>query len=207
MNLRPHIENLKRRFSETEALLSAPNVFDNPRRAQELSREHARLKDIVAAGEAFLKTSAELTANRELLAAEPAASEMAALLKEEVARLEVAEQWLHREVQVGLLPPEPTDSRNTIFEIRAGAGGQESALFAADLYRMYARYAEARGWKISEEKNKWYLEQLAKNGMTVAPPSAQLKTDFKKIGETITQEWLKTAGPDGKAIVDAFHKP
>jgi TRAP-type C4-dicarboxylate transport system substrate-binding protein len=69
-----------------------------------------------------------------------------------------------------------------------------------------AQEAEARGWKISEEKNKWYLEQLAKNGMTVAPPSAQLKADFRKIGETMTQEWLKTAGPDGKAIVDAFHK-
>jgi TRAP-type transport system periplasmic protein len=66
--------------------------------------------------------------------------------------------------------------------------------------------AEARGWKISEEKNKWYLEQLAKNGMSVAPPSPQLKADFRKIGETMTQEWLKTAGPDGKAIVDAYHK-
>ncbi|MGE5097331.1 MAG: TRAP transporter substrate-binding protein [Betaproteobacteria bacterium] len=70
-----------------------------------------------------------------------------------------------------------------------------------------AQEAEARGWKTSEEKNKWYLEQLAKNGMTVQPPSPQLKADFRKIGETMTQEWLKTAGPDGKAIVDAFHHP
>ncbi|HET9650885.1 MAG TPA: TRAP transporter substrate-binding protein, partial [Usitatibacter sp.] len=69
-----------------------------------------------------------------------------------------------------------------------------------------AQEAEARGWKTSEEKNKWYLEQLAKNGMSVQAPSAQLKADFKKIGETMTQEWLKTAGPDGKAIVDAFHR-
>jgi TRAP-type C4-dicarboxylate transport system substrate-binding protein len=66
--------------------------------------------------------------------------------------------------------------------------------------------AEARGWKTSEEKNKWYLEQMAKNGMSVAPPSAQLKTDFKKIGDTMTAEWLATAGADGKAIVDAYHK-
>ena len=66
--------------------------------------------------------------------------------------------------------------------------------------------AEARGWKTSEEKNKWYLEQLAKNGMTVAPPSPQLKSDFKKIGDTMTGEWLKTAGPDGTAIVDAYRK-
>ena len=132
MDLRPHIEDLQRRFAETEALLSDPTVFNNPRRAQELSREHARLKDIVASGDAFLKTTTELAANRELLAAEAAGSEMAVLLKEDVARLEAEEQLLQREVQVGLLPPEPTDSRNTIFEIRAGAGGQESALFAAD---------------------------------------------------------------------------
>jgi len=69
-----------------------------------------------------------------------------------------------------------------------------------------AEEAEARGWKVSEEKNKWYLEQLAKNGMNVAPPSAQLKADFRKIGETMTAEWLKTAGADGQAIVDAYRK-
>jgi len=66
--------------------------------------------------------------------------------------------------------------------------------------------AEARGWKTSEEKNKWYVEQLAKNGMNVAQPSPQLKADFRKIGETMTSEWLATAGPDGKAIVDAYRK-
>jgi len=69
-----------------------------------------------------------------------------------------------------------------------------------------AAEAEARGWKTSEEKNKWYLEQMAKNGMNVANPSAQLKSDFKKIGDTMTGEWLKTAGPDGQAIVDAYRK-
>ena len=66
--------------------------------------------------------------------------------------------------------------------------------------------AEARGWKTSEEKNKWYLEQLAKNGMNVAQPSARLKSDFRKIGDTMTAEWMKTAGADGQAIVDAYRK-
>jgi TRAP-type C4-dicarboxylate transport system substrate-binding protein len=69
-----------------------------------------------------------------------------------------------------------------------------------------AHDAEVRGWKASEEKNRWYLEQLAKNGMTVQPPSAQLKADFKKIGDTMTGEWMKSAGPDGQAIVDAYKK-
>ena len=66
--------------------------------------------------------------------------------------------------------------------------------------------AEARGWKTSEEKNGWYLEQLAKNGMNVAQPSAQLKADFKKIGDTMTSEWMNNAGADGKAVVDAYRK-
>jgi TRAP-type C4-dicarboxylate transport system substrate-binding protein len=69
-----------------------------------------------------------------------------------------------------------------------------------------AQEAEARGWKVSEEKNKWYQEQLAKNGMTVAPPPAQLQKDFVKIGDTLREEWLKTAGPDGKAVLDSYRK-
>jgi peptide chain release factor 1 len=73
---------------------------------------------------------------------------MALMAQEEIARLEKEEARLMREVQFGLFPPDPTDSRNTIIEIRAGAGGSESALFAADLYRMYTRYAEGQGWKI-----------------------------------------------------------
>ena len=69
-----------------------------------------------------------------------------------------------------------------------------------------AAAAEERGWKTSEEKAKWYLEQLAKNGMNVAPPSAQLKSDFKKIGDTMAGEWSKNAGGEGQAVIDAFRK-
>ncbi len=69
-----------------------------------------------------------------------------------------------------------------------------------------AAEAEARGWKTSEEKTKWYLEQLAKNGMTVAPPNAQFKGELKKIGDTMTADWIKSAGADGQAIVDAYRK-
>ena len=145
MDLRPHIEKFRSRFTELEALLSDPKAFDNPQRAQELSREYARLKELVATGEAYLKTLAELAGNRALL--ESGDAEFVAMAKEEIARLEIAKQKLGKQIQFGLVPPNPNDSRNTIVEIRAGAGGQESALFAADLYRMYSRYCEAHGWK------------------------------------------------------------
>ena len=148
MELRPHIEKFRKRFAEVEALLSDPKVFDNGQKAQELAREYARLKELVATGAAYLKTSVDLAENRELLKQEAPESELAQMAKEDVARLETAEKQLAQQIQFGLVPPDATDSRNTIIEIRAGAGGSESALFAADLYRMYCRYAEVRGWKV-----------------------------------------------------------
>ncbi len=147
MDLRPHIERFARRFAEVETALSDPKVFDHPQRAQELSREYARLKDLVGDGQSYLKASADLAENRALLKSEPSESELAGMAREEITRLEGEEQRLEQRVQIGILPPDPADSRNTIIEIRAGAGGQESALFAADLYRMYTRYAEGRRWK------------------------------------------------------------
>jgi len=148
MDLRPHIERFRRRLSEVEAALSDPKVFNNNQRAQELSREYSRLKELVATGDALLKCQADLADNQALLAAESPESELAQMAREEVTRLEGREKNLAFQVEVGVLPPDPADSRNTILEIRAGAGGQESALFAADLFRMYSKYSEAQGWKV-----------------------------------------------------------
>jgi peptide chain release factor 1 len=148
MDLRTHIEKFRQRYAELETALSDSKLFDNPQRAQELSREYARLKELITAGDSYKKVLADLEENRSLLKSELPDSEMAQMAKDEIARLEAEEKKLSQQIQFGLVPPNPTDSRNTIIEIRAGAGGSESALFAADLYRMYCRYAEARRWKI-----------------------------------------------------------
>jgi peptide chain release factor 1 len=148
MDLRPHIDSFSRRLGEVEAALSDPKIFAANQRFQELSKEYSRLKELVERGSAYLRTVADLAANRALLKSEPGDSEMAQMAREEIARLEAQEHRLTLEIQRGLLPPNPADSRNTIVELRAGAGGSESALFAADLYRMYSRYAESRGWKL-----------------------------------------------------------
>jgi len=148
MDLRPYIEKFARRLDEVEVLLGDPALFENKARAQELTREYARLKELVATGRAYLKALADLEENRALLSSESSGSELAQMAQEEIARLEAETARLGQLVQWGILPPDPADSRNTIVEIRAGAGGAESALFAADLYRMYSRYAEARGWKV-----------------------------------------------------------
>jgi TRAP-type C4-dicarboxylate transport system substrate-binding protein len=94
--------------------------------------------------------------------------------------------------------------KNVVFVNRKAFDALDKA--SQDAVRKAAADAEARGWKTSEEKAKWYLDQLKSNGMTVAAPSAQLKADFQKVGATMTEEWLRTAGPDGKAIVDAYKK-
>src|SRR6266513_890964 len=106
MDLRPQIEKFSRRFAEVEAALSDPKAFDNPQRAQELSREYARLKELVAAGAAYSKTLTDLDENRALLKGEPTESELGQMAKEEVARLEAEEQRLAKVIQFGLVPPD-----------------------------------------------------------------------------------------------------
>lgn len=148
MDLAPHIEKFKRRYAELEVLLSDPKVFDQPQRAQDLTREYSRLKELASLAAEYESTQRQLEENRALASSEPESSELFQMATEEIAQLERTEAKLAQSLQEGILPPDPADSRNTIFEIRAGAGGAESALFAADLARMYTRYAEARGWKV-----------------------------------------------------------
>ena len=94
--------------------------------------------------------------------------------------------------------------KNVIFVNKKAFDALDKA--SQDAVRKAAADAETRGWKLSEEKTAFYVGELKKNGMNVQPPSAQLKSDFQKIGATMTEEWLKNAGADGKAIVDAFRK-
>src|SRR5271168_4799512 len=101
MELRPHIEKFARRLAEVEAALSDPKTFDNNQRAQELSREYARLKELVAAGKAYLDASGELEQNRILLRSEAEGSELATMAGEEVSRLEIKVNRLGQEVQLG----------------------------------------------------------------------------------------------------------
>jgi peptide chain release factor 1 len=144
-DLKPFIEKFRRRFAELESILNDPKLFEQPQKAQELSREYSRLKELVGFGERYLKVVRELEESRVLA---QGADELAEMAREDLPRLEQEEKRLSGELQKGIVPPDPSDSRNTIVEIRAGAGGSESALFAADLFRMYSRYADTQGWRI-----------------------------------------------------------
>jgi peptide chain release factor 1 len=146
MDLNPHLDRFAKRFAELEAELSRPDAYDNPQKAQELTREHARLKQLLADGENWRKLARDL-ADSEAMAKNTAEPEMAEMAQEELLTLRPAYEKAEKKVRFGIVPPDGNDSRNTIVEIRAGVGGEEAALFAADLARMYTRYAERVGWK------------------------------------------------------------
>jgi peptide chain release factor 1 len=148
MDFAPLIEKRTERFRELEAALAAPDFFSNQQKARELMREHARLKSLLDKWRTFQKAQADLAGSRELAASDDA--EMAEMAQAENPELEQRVAKLEQEIQFALLPPEPNEDRDAIMEIRAGAGGSEAALFAADLYRMYCRYAETAGLKIEQ---------------------------------------------------------
>lgn len=156
------IEELERRYQELEALLSDPAVISNQPEFRKFSREHSDLSALVAAYRRYRKVLAEIADNRELLS-DPDMKEMA---EEELKSLEAEKDQLDADIQLLLLPKDPNDDKSVILEIRAGTGGDESALFAGDLFRMYSRYADTNRWKVeiisaSESERGGYKEIIA----------------------------------------------
>jgi len=146
MDLNPHLERFARRFADLEELLAKPDLYDHPQKAQELTREHSRLKQMLADGQAWQKLQRDL-AEAETMAKNTAEPEMAEMAGEELQTLRPALAKAEQALRFAIVPPDENDSRNTIVEIRAGVGGDEAGLFAAELARMYTRYAERVGWK------------------------------------------------------------
>ena len=140
------IDKKQRRFEELESEIGGSALFDDATRAREVLREHARLKELLALWDKYGRTLRNLAENRELASGDDA--EMAELAAAEIPELEQSVPKLEKDIQIALLPPEPGEDRDAIVEIRAGTGGTEAALFAADLYRMYCRYAEKVGLKV-----------------------------------------------------------
>ena len=133
------------KYDELEALLSDPDVMADMEKWQRYTREHAALTPIVAAYRDYQAALLTIAEDKALL--DEADSEMKQLLEEEIAAQEERRDRLAQELPILLLPRDPNDDKNVIVEIRGGVGGEEAALFAATLFRMYARYAERQGWK------------------------------------------------------------
>ncbi len=140
------LDELEQKYRQVESDLSDPQVYSDQEKYRKLSKSHADLAPIVNAYRAFRQIEEEIAENRELLRdRDPDIRELA---QAELDRLEVDKDRLLEELKLLLLPKDPLDEKNIILEIRAGTGGEEAALFATDLFRMYSRYAEDRGWKV-----------------------------------------------------------
>jgi peptide chain release factor 1 len=128
--------------------LSDPAVLSDPELLRQYAKEQAEIRPIVTAYRDYRRVSQELQENQELLTSEALDSEFMMLVREEIATLTSRLELLEQELRVLLLPQNPHDARSVIMEIRAGTGGDEAALFAADLFRMYHRYAETQRWRV-----------------------------------------------------------
>jgi peptide chain release factor 1 len=148
MDFAPLIDQKRGRFRELEEQVASASLFENPRRAREVLREHSALKSLLEDWASLEKSIRELEENRGMAAGSDA--ELAEMAQAEIPILEERVSKLSKSIQYALLPPEPHEDRDAIVEIRGGTGGNEAALFAADLYRTYSKYAEARGFKIEE---------------------------------------------------------
>src|SRR6195256_5283117 len=148
MDLNSLIQFKRERFEKLEREIADPRLFDNRKRAEETMREHASLKDLLEKSRALETARKQLDDNRELVTSRDV--EIAAMADDEIPDLQKRIVDLERELQIALLPPDENEERDAIVEIRAGTGGSEAAIFAADLYRMYNRYAEAAGLKTED---------------------------------------------------------
>jgi peptide chain release factor 1 len=144
----PPIDPYIARYKKLEAEIAGPDFFQDQRRAAMLSREHQKLGTLIEQFEELNKIEGEIIGTRELLHEAGADEELKELAQIELPELEEKLEALKQKILISMIPPDPTDSRNTIVEIRAGAGGDEASLFVGDLTRMYYRYAELNSWRI-----------------------------------------------------------
>lgn len=142
------IKNIQQRYKEISEELYDPEVLNDQNRYRELTIEHKELQPIVEKGRTFIELQDRIREDREILESDD--EELKELARGEIDELLEREKQLREEIKMMLLPKDPRDDKNALVEIRAGTGGDEAAIFAADLYRMYLKYAERKGWRVEE---------------------------------------------------------
>ncbi len=146
-NLLEKLEGLSPRFEEVSTLITDPAVIADQKRYVKLTKEYKELGDLMAARKRYVETLAGIDEAKQLIA-EESDPEMKEMAREELAACEERLPMLEEEIKLMLVPADPQDSRNAILEIRGGTGGDEAALFAGDLFRMYSKYCDIKGWRM-----------------------------------------------------------
>lgn len=145
--MRDKLEKLIAAYEELEKKLSDPSVVSNQKEYMRLAKEHAHQADLVAAAREYLSALDDIEAAKEMLHETSDADEKA-LLQEDISENEAKLPQLEEDIKFMLIPGDPNDEKNTIVEIRSAAGGDEAAIFAGDLFKMYQRFCDSRGWKL-----------------------------------------------------------
>jgi peptide chain release factor 1 len=148
MDQLPDILSFRRRLDELDAQMADPSFYANPRKAADITREQQALRQLTDDYRSYELIGRDLEEHAKLIKDPRADAELRGLAQQEIPELTRQREALKQSILLAMIPPEPSDSRNTVFEIRAGTGGDEASLFAAELYRLYTKYAEGRGWKI-----------------------------------------------------------
>jgi peptide chain release factor 1 len=141
------LQSIEERYEELNRLLADPGVVTDPERLRQYAQEQADLAEVVQTYRRYKEVRKKLEETRGMMD-DGLDDELREMAEQEIAQLESSQEELYRRLKLLLLPRDPNDERDVIMEIRAGTGGEEAALFAADLYRMYSRYAEAHNWKV-----------------------------------------------------------
>ncbi len=140
------LDTVEKKFEDLTAKLSDPTVMQNPKEFQVLAKEHAALSPLIECYRSYKNASKQVEDNKALLNEND--EEMRSMAKEELTRWEAEKTKIEQALKIHLLPKDPNDDKNIFLEIRAGTGGDEAGLFAAELFRMYSRYAERKGWRV-----------------------------------------------------------
>jgi len=148
MDIEAKLEQVKERFDEVTTAMSDPAVYDDPQRYTELTKEHSDLKELVELYENWKDTKKQIEGNQELIE-EGDDAEITEMAEMENEELKPKLEELEEDIKFKLIPKDPDDSKNVIVELRAGAGGDEAAIFVGDIFDMYRRYAEKKGWKLN----------------------------------------------------------
>jgi peptide chain release factor 1 len=142
------LANIEEKFRTLTASLSDPALVSDPQKIKKIAKERSNLEPIVKKYESYKKVQKDIQDSKEILDDPDAEADLKELAEQEVKELEEEEQKIEGELKIMLLPSDPNDAKDVLLEIRAGAGGDEASLFAQDLFRMYSRVAEKKGWKI-----------------------------------------------------------
>ena len=159
------LETLVERYEEVQHLLGDPDVIGDQNKFRALSKEYSQLEEVTKCFQAYQQAQEDLAAAEEMANEDDA--EMREMAQEEIKEAKATIEQLSADLQILLLPKDPNDDRNCFLEIRAGAGGDEAGIFAGDLFRMYSRFAEKKGWRIevmssNESEHGGYKEMIAK---------------------------------------------